>query len=64
MDRKFWSGTFILLSLAIGMLLVLRWLQSLLRGYHPIALVLVQTFTVPTHVSPSLVVLERVKLQL
>ena len=49
-DRKFWSGTFILLSLSVGVLLVLRWLQTRLGGHHPIALVLIQTFTQPLHV--------------
>lgn len=49
-DRKFWSGTFILLSLSVGVLLVLRWLQTTLGGHHPIAVVLIQTFTQPLHV--------------
>ena len=53
LDRKFWSSTFILLSLSIGVMLVLRWLQSQLQGYHPIVLVLVQTFTQPVHVSDT-----------
>ncbi|CAI8016208.1 Dolichol kinase, partial [Geodia barretti] len=49
MDHKFWSGTFILLSLGVGVLTVLRWLQTQLNDTHPIALVVVETFTRPVH---------------
>ena len=54
MDHKFWSGTFILLSLGVGVLTVLRWLQTQLNDTHPIALVVVETFTRPVHVRHGL----------
>ena len=54
LDHKFWSGTFILLSLGVGVVAVLPWLQAELGGYHPIALVLMESSR-PVHVRQPLI---------
>lgn len=49
-DKKFWSGTFILLSLSVGFMLVLPWLGEMLGGQNAIALVIFSMFSHPTRI--------------
>lgn len=50
-ERKFWSGSFLLLSASIIVMLVLPWLRDQLGGENAIAFVLFFTFSSPIRVS-------------
>ena len=50
-ERKFWSGTFILLSLGIGFMLILPWLGKLLKGHDPIVYLFLYSLSHPVRVS-------------
>ena len=50
-EKKFWSATFILLSLSIGFLLILQWLKKLLNDHHPIPYLFFYSFSTTGRVS-------------
>ena len=52
-EKKFWSGTFILLSLGVGFMVILPWLGSLLGGHHPIPLLIFAMISTPVRVSQN-----------
>ena len=49
-EKKFWSGTFILLSLSVGFMLVLPWLGQLLGGHHPLPFIFLSAISYPGRV--------------
>jgi len=50
-EKKFWSGSFLLLSASIGVMLVLPWLQDRLEGHNAIIFVLVILFQSPVRLA-------------